>query len=60
MVGPFGDWVRYSYDDRPVLLQECDGVRILTVRLVLQPQIDSLRARTSRRARGSQGPLLWA
>eukprot|EP00232_Nephroselmis_pyriformis_P024958 CAMPEP_0182870464 /NCGR_PEP_ID=MMETSP0034_2-20130328/10539_1 /TAXON_ID=156128 /ORGANISM="Nephroselmis pyriformis, Strain CCMP717" /LENGTH=344 /DNA_ID=CAMNT_0025002961 /DNA_START=9 /DNA_END=1039 /DNA_ORIENTATION=- len=30
MVGPFGDWLRYSYDDRPVLVQECDGVRIIT------------------------------
>ncbi|KAL8172309.1 hypothetical protein V2J09_024113 [Rumex salicifolius] len=30
MVGPFGDPVRYFYDEPIVLIPECDGVRILT------------------------------
>lgn len=30
MVGPFGEPVRYFYDDPIVLISECDGVRILS------------------------------
>ena len=30
MVGPYGDWVKYTYDDSVVLISECDGVRILS------------------------------
>ena len=30
MVGPYGDWVKYTYDEPAVLAAECDGVRIIT------------------------------
>ncbi|KAH7835433.1 hypothetical protein Vadar_026116 [Vaccinium darrowii] len=30
MVGPYGDPVRYLYDEPIILIPECDGVRILT------------------------------
>ncbi|KAK6912435.1 Vps16, C-terminal [Dillenia turbinata] len=30
MVGPYGDPVRYIYDDPIILIPECDGVRILS------------------------------
>ena len=30
MVGPYGDVVRWSYDEPIVLIPECDGVRILS------------------------------
>ncbi|XP_057461359.1 protein VACUOLELESS1 [Actinidia eriantha] len=30
MVGPYGDPVRYVYDEPIILIPECDGVRILT------------------------------
>ncbi|KAH7833581.1 hypothetical protein Vadar_007860 [Vaccinium darrowii] len=30
MVGPYGDPVRYLYDEPITLIPECDGVRILT------------------------------
>jgi len=30
MVGPYGDWVKYTYDEPATLVPECDGVRILT------------------------------
>lgn len=30
MVGPYGDPVRYTYDDPILLIPECDGVRILS------------------------------
>lgn len=30
MVGPYGDPVRYFYDEPIILIPECDGVRILT------------------------------
>jgi hypothetical protein len=30
MVGPYGDWVKFSYDEALVLAPECDGVRVLT------------------------------
>ncbi|CAG8580065.1 14623_t:CDS:10 [Gigaspora margarita] len=30
MVGPFGDWVRYPYDDAIYLIPEIDGVRIFS------------------------------
>lgn len=30
MVGPYGDVVRFSYDEPIVLTPECDGVRILS------------------------------
>ena len=34
MVGPYGDCVKYTYDDSVVLIPECDGVRILTDNVV--------------------------
>ena len=30
MVGPFADWVKYTYDVPIMLIPECDGVRIIT------------------------------
>ncbi|EFJ24200.1 hypothetical protein SELMODRAFT_101752 [Selaginella moellendorffii] len=30
MVGPYGDWTKYTYDEPVVLIPECDGVRILS------------------------------
>ncbi|CAN6453034.1 unnamed protein product [Victoria cruziana] len=30
MVGPYGDAVRYTYDEPIILIPECDGVRILS------------------------------
>lgn len=30
MVGPYGDPVRYIYDEPIILIPECDGVRILS------------------------------
>lgn len=30
MVGPYGDVVRFSYEEPIVLIPECDGVRILS------------------------------
>ena len=30
MVGPKGDWVKYSYRNPLVLISECDGVRIVS------------------------------
>ncbi|KAF9430792.1 hypothetical protein BGZ94_003842 [Podila epigama] len=30
MVGPFGDWIKYSYDDAIFLIPEVDGVRIIS------------------------------
>jgi len=30
MVGPYGDVVRFSYDEPIVLIPECDGVRVLS------------------------------
>src|SRR3954451_21195770 len=30
MVGPFGDWIKYSYDDAIYLVPEIDGVRIIS------------------------------
>ena len=30
MVGPYGDPVRYIYDEPIILIRECDGARILT------------------------------
>lgn len=30
MVGPYGDPVRYFYDEPIVLISECDGVRVLS------------------------------
>lgn len=30
MVGPYGDPVRYFYDEPVILIPECDGVRILS------------------------------
>lgn len=30
MVGPYGDSVRYTYDEPIVMIPECDGVRILS------------------------------
>lgn len=30
MVGPYGDFVKYSYDSALSLITECDGVRIIT------------------------------
>ena len=30
MVGPYGDPVRYLYDESIILIAECDGVRILS------------------------------
>ena len=30
MVGPYGDSVKYFYDEPVVLIPECDGVRILS------------------------------
>jgi len=30
MVGPYGDWVKYSYRSPLVLVPECDGVRIIS------------------------------
>lgn len=30
MVGPYGDWIKYSYEEPLHLIPECDGVRIIT------------------------------
>lgn len=30
MVGPFGDWIKYSYDDSIYLIPEVDGVRVIS------------------------------
>ncbi|CAG8793312.1 16862_t:CDS:2, partial [Cetraspora pellucida] len=30
MVGPYGDWIRYPYDDAVFLIPEIDGVRIIS------------------------------
>lgn len=30
MVGPFGDWVKYSLEEGTHLVTECDGVRLLS------------------------------
>jgi hypothetical protein len=30
MVGPYGDWVKYTYDEAVVLLPEIDGVRVIS------------------------------
>jgi hypothetical protein len=30
MVGPFGDWIKYSYDDAIYLVPEIDGVRVIS------------------------------
>ena len=30
MVGPYGDFVKYSYDGPLVMFPECDGIRIVT------------------------------
>jgi len=30
MVGPYGDWVKYTYEEPAILAPECDGVRIIT------------------------------
>jgi hypothetical protein len=30
MVGPYGDFVKYPYDEPVVLIPECDGVRVLS------------------------------
>jgi vacuolar protein sorting-associated protein 16 len=30
MVGPAGDWIKYSYEEPIELISECDGVRILS------------------------------
>ncbi|RUS27513.1 hypothetical protein BC938DRAFT_483137 [Jimgerdemannia flammicorona] len=30
MVGPFGDWIKYSYDDAIYLIPEVDGARIMS------------------------------
>ena len=30
MVGPFGDWVKYSLEAGTHLVTECDGVRLLS------------------------------
>jgi hypothetical protein len=30
MVGPYGDFVKYSYDSAVALIPECDGVRVLS------------------------------
>ena len=30
MVGPYGDWVKYAYDEPVVLVAEADAVRIYT------------------------------
>ncbi|KAF9899141.1 hypothetical protein BX616_003227 [Lobosporangium transversale] len=30
MVGPYGDWIKYSYDDAIFLIPEIDGVRIIS------------------------------
>ncbi|QDZ21614.1 vacuolar protein sorting-associated protein [Chloropicon primus] len=34
MVGPYGDCVKYTYDDGVILIPECDGVRILSDNVV--------------------------
>ncbi|KAI1311299.1 hypothetical protein EDD11_003512 [Mortierella claussenii] len=30
MVGPYGDWIKYSYDDAIFLIPEIDGVRVIS------------------------------
>ncbi|KAL6073866.1 Vacuolar protein sorting-associated protein 16 [Balamuthia mandrillaris] len=30
MVGPHGDWIKYTYDEPLYLIPECDGVRVIT------------------------------
>ena len=30
MMGPFGDWIKYSYEQTPYLFTESDGVRIVS------------------------------
>lgn len=30
MIGPFGDWIKLSYDDAIYLIPEIDGVRVIT------------------------------
>jgi hypothetical protein len=30
MVGPFGDYIKYSYDDAIYLIPEIDGVRVIS------------------------------
>ncbi|KAF9172947.1 hypothetical protein BGX21_004216 [Mortierella sp. AD011] len=30
MVGPFGDWIKYSYDDAIFLIPEIDGIRVIS------------------------------
>jgi hypothetical protein len=30
MVGPFGDWIKYAYEEALVLVPEVDGVRVVT------------------------------
>ena len=30
MVGPFGEWVRYTVESPCVLAPECDGIRIIS------------------------------
>lgn len=30
MIGPFGDWIKLSYDTPIIMISEIDGVRILT------------------------------
>lgn len=29
MVGPFGDWIKFSYEDAIYLISEIDGVRVI-------------------------------
>ena len=43
-VGPYGDTIRYSYDEPLVLIPECDGVRLLSNSLmeILQRVPDSI------------------
>jgi hypothetical protein len=30
MVGPYGDWIKYTYEEPIYLIPECDGVRIIS------------------------------
>lgn len=58
MVGPYGDWLKFSAEPGTVLVPECDGVRILTARshALLRRVPDALAAvfRT-----GSTEPGVW-
>ncbi len=30
MVGPYGDWIKHSVEQKTVLVSECDGVRLIS------------------------------